>query len=358
MIFKNADLYTVLADVVAIVPLVVILILAYIHRRKHGRRQHSRLFLTLLWILIFMAIVDGIVNLFGFRFGSEARFIEYVTMAVSLSLSTAFCLVWVGFINYKLYGRRDYLTRKIWLYVSPLIILMLTTLVAALFMRFHYSIAAVVIAVVSALGQGVLMIIYLAVSVMRIGLYRKQNGTLRFFKISYFFIPLIIIGGFSVFSKHTLGALGYAVGISMLYFFSIAKEHKYKDQETNFFNERYIEFVKRLIKKVKYPLGGVMKFELEDPAMAKDFSHILIREMPRNCEPVRYTPHEIMVLTKVADRSSLHLVTEDVEIAVEEWNKDASHRPISVKTGYDIIKKNETHEQFLNRIFSISEDQA
>lgn len=355
----GGDLISFGIDIGAIVPVAIVLILILLHfnRVKSKENKINSLFVALLVTLIVMCVVDGVERLLNTDLSFENELFPYLLAVFSQIIQSAFCLLWLMFVSYRLYHSRDYITRRLFIYALPIIVLTLMSIGSYLFYRGDNSESVGIFAVIITLLLVLVRFTYIIISVIRLHQYKKQSGDMRFFRISYFLIPVIVVSILDMFSRHAFGVAGYAVGVSLLYI-SIALEGRYKDYTTGFYNEKYMRFISKLAQKGKYPIGGVMTFDIDDEKAIREFSWILRKQIPRSCEAIRYKPNEIVVFTRICDPSPLHMVTEDVLMAVDERNQKTDKTPFNVKTSYKVKKKKETVQEFVDRIIPGREKQA
>ena len=167
--------------------------------------------------------------------------------------------------------------------------------------------------------------------------YKKQNGYLRFFNPWVFFVP--VFAGWLSQDILYLGfaALGSTLGVMLLYS-SIVGVQRYMDPETGLYNMEFPVYLKELIRKKKYDPCSAMIFTLNSPGEMQEFSELLKKQLPKNCEPILHSDREIVVLTSVDERGPLAMVIEDVK-AVSE-----------VGTGCSLRKKTETAVEFMERV--------
>jgi hypothetical protein len=71
-----------------------------------------------------------------------------------------------------------------------------------------------------------------------------------------------------------------------------------------------------------------------------------------DCEPVRVGKGKIIVFSSVAERAPLHMVTEDVQMSLDQFNEANPSAQIGAKMTSKLRKKKETGEQFLYNMIS------
>ncbi len=275
---------------------------------------------------------------FGSLFEAENAFWLWTVVAagtIDIFLSTVFISMWITFLGWYLYEDKDFIRRKFWVGFTPLII-------SAAIAGF-----SVPMAVMSKLGYWffivalclffIIRIAYLFIALWLLREYKKQNGYLRFFNPWVFFIPVFAGWLLQDIFDWGFSALGSTVGLILLYI-SIVSEQRYMDPKTGFYNTDFVGYLKELIRKKEYDPCSAMNFTLNSSGAMKDFSEILKKQLPDNCEPILCNDSEVVVLTNVKERAPLTMVMEDVKALFE------------VKTGCTLKKKAETTEEFMERV--------
>ncbi len=254
---------------------------------------------------------------------------------IDIFLTTVFLYMWISFLSWSLFEDKDFIRRKFWLGFTPLIISAVVTGVAIPMavlseQGFVFYIVAVVVFFI-------IRILYFLFGLWLLREYKRQNGYLRFFNPWVFFIP--VFAGFILQDVFELGfsALGATLGIVLIYN-SIMAEQNYMDPRTDFYSMKFVGYLKKLIDKKRYDPCSAMIFTLNSPGEMQEFSELLKKQLPKNCEPILRGDREIVVLTSVDERGPLAMVIEDVK-AVSE-----------VGTGCSLRKKTETAVEFMERV--------
>ncbi len=254
---------------------------------------------------------------------------------IDIFLSTLFLYMWITFLCLYLFDDKDYLRRKFMAGFTPLIIATAVTAVCtplAVLSDAGFWIYVVAVCVFFAIR-----IYYFFIGFRLLREYKIQNGYLRFFNPWVFFIP--VFAGWILQDLFSLGfsALGCTLGLMLLYS-SITSELRYIDRSTGFYNMDFVVYLKGLIAKKQYAPSSVMTFTLDSPEKMKEFSEILKKQLPKDCEPIVHNDHEIVVLTNVKEKGALAMVIEDVKAVTE------------VKAACKLKKKAETETEFMERI--------
>ena len=254
---------------------------------------------------------------------------------LAILFSTVFICMWIHFLGWFLYQDKDFIRRSFWAGFTPLIVAAVVTAVCIpLAITSTYGYVVFIVAVVLFF---VIRVLYFLLSLKLLQDYKKQNGYLRFFNPWVFFVPVFAGWILSDVFDWGLSALGSTIGIMLLYQSIVAKE-RYMDESTGFYNTDFIAFLKDLVKKGKYDPCSVMTFKLNSPDEMADFSRLLKKQLPEDCEPILFSDSEIVVLTNVRKKEPLAMVIGDVTESFE------------VQAGCKLKKKNETTEEFMERV--------
>ncbi len=310
-------------------------------------RHHFRRFA---WVVLAMALLDMVyawadMHLDGMKVADFLKlpkaelegwiWTAMAVLIVDIFLTTFFFYMWLIFLSIRLFDDRDFIRNRFWAGYIPL---MLSAVVAA---------ASVPLAVMSEQGLWffviavvlffLIRVFYFFLALWLLREYKKQNGYLRFFNPWGFFVPVFAGWVIQDIFEISLSALGSTLGIMMLYQ-SIIIGLNYMDRETGFYTMDFVGYLKDLVSKKRYDPYSAMSFTLDSSKEMKDFSALLISQLPENCEPILRNDHEIVVLTSVRERGPLIMVMEDVKSLCE------------IKADCTLRKKTETPAVFMERV--------
>ncbi len=193
----SSVLSTLICDVVAFILAASLLTLNIRHGKKHD--SLNNIFSVILTITLILAVIDAVVIAFGFHVKYDTSLIELIFAIGNETLITVLCLVWMAYVNYRLYHNKAYIMRRFWVFTMPLIIILVATIIFSVVYYATGFISLVRADVVLYFSLVALRIIYFLVSVFRLNQYKKHSGTMRSFKISYLLIPVIVTGFLGLF---------------------------------------------------------------------------------------------------------------------------------------------------------------
>ena len=286
-------LITVICDVFAFIIAAWLLFL----NKKHGKKHDNldMIFSNMLIIIMVLAVLDAVVVGFDFHVGYDTSITEMLFATGNETMTTVLCLVWVVYVNYRLYHSRDYIMRRFWLLTMPLIIILVLTMLTSIIYHVTGIIEVARITAVFFFALVALRFIYFLVSVFRLNQYKKHSGTMRYFKISYLVIPVIVTGFLGLFVVGAFRVLGYAVGFGLLYL-SIYQEQILTDPVTGFYSEGYSKKLISKAEKNDVSVGSLMRFKFIDAAALEGFAPQLIKLISHRRRP--YHQRYLQILSK------------------------------------------------------------
>ncbi len=346
---------TVAGDIVAF-SLVTWLLL--FNKKNFGERDEMSLYFSkLLYIIMVLSVSEALIYIFDFRIDPNSHIIAMILPTLHEVLITIFTLVWLAFVNFRLYHNKAYIKRRFWINTAPLLII--TFVCAFLSVLFYFTVdinaineeskRAVLVVFISYALLLVLRFYYFISSIRRLVQYQRQSGAMTFFKVSYLFVPIIAGAVLTVFySRVSFRILGFAVGVALLYY-SMYAEKYYIDEATGFYNAKYIEYLIDFAKNGKREFGCRMHFKFKDSGSLEGFKGDFKKMIPEDCEIIRYSPDEIIVLALVSDRALSHMITEDIKEMAEESS-------IAIETKYEQKDEAAATVDFLGEL--VNEDNA
>lgn len=321
-----------------------------IHKLSGEKGSMKHYFRLFSWLVLIMAVLhllksysdlqSGVISLDDLGKLSEAEeeawyITQVVALIADIFLSTLFLYMWVTFLSWYLFEDRDFIKRRFWIGFVPLIVTGALSCVSApmaLMSELGY-----IFFIINAIAAFVVRVFYFLIALWLLREYKRQNGYLRFFNPYAFFLPVAASWLVQDILFIGVGTLGTTIGVIMLYS-SIVAEDQYKDPTTGLYNMDFVDYLKNLIDKKQYSTESAMLFTVKSSEETADFSEILKKQLPADCEPILRNDHEIVVFTSVNYRPPLDMVIEDVKAETE------------VKASCCLRKKNETAKDFMERV--------
>lgn len=305
-----------------------------VHSRRYFKRREMEgfLFSFFLAVIISMAGLDIVRELLarpdflimpGDIYTAAGADLAWIIAKVILNiavllLSSAFFFLWLCYVNYRMYHSRDFLKRKFWIVVTPLIISTAVTVIDEILVLFTEKAAWLLL--ISLILHLAIRLLYFIISLVRLYEYKKQNGALQFFQIKAFFIPVLAGIALDYLTQLPFRIPGAAVGVFLLYL-SMLKEWHYIDRETGLYSANYAEYIKDRVQKKRFEPNSAIIFSVGDKKLTEESAKTLKKLLSKGCEAIRMKEEvggrdQVLVLCPVKERGPLMMVTEDVETAL------------------------------------------
>ena len=264
----------------------------------------------------------------------------------------AFCLIWILYANYRMYHSLGYVERKSWLYLAPFVTIIILNIVNLFLPVFrYYGEDGLMHNTMLNILQDVVRYSYMTVSLVQLYRHNKEGKTDRFFSLLPFVAPGLVgavVHNVTPEYIQTTG-LAMAMGLTLLYA-EIANEQSFCDRETGLYNRSYVDYMAELIEEEVFHAESIMIFDIADAENIKDFAKIIRKQVPAECEIIRYKKNQVMMISSVTEKAPLFMVSEDVKLAVEEYNENHSENPMEVQIRYQLKKQKESCYDLFDRV--------
>ncbi len=340
------------ADAAAILFLAGIVVLSNTGIRK--KDLEDRLFNGMAWICIISSIIDVITYIF---YNFEMDKLMALGEILGEICVLFFIILWVYFVDYKLYHSRDHLRLAYRYAMIPGYVVAAVFFVNMIYFsfiveedrRFPYLEGPLYNLLY------VTCCIYMGYSFVLLYRYRKENGSLHYFHVWELVVPIAVGSVVNRLTIYSTRNLGFAVGLTLLYFY-ILNERCYKEGDTCVSNRAFLE---RLVQKEaqgEYSFESGMAFLLKDygEEKRKAFSEILERETPPDSEMLYLDNGIFVILTGAEEKSALSILSEDVAGEVENWNRKNTGRELKVEQSFRLKKEGEDLQGFLAGFKAVS----
>ena len=341
------QLINFLLDVLAVV--LMIRLFSVLRKQPVQEEIVNKTFIYLIRVVIAIGIIDVVWDFMiinGKRAEQGSSNIQLLTGignnllalmfgVAAVYLTTVFLAFWLYCLNWRLYHDMGYLKRRFWIDALPLTIAGIALIISCILLAvsdgagLYFTIAYLIFMAAR--------LYYFVLSFWHLYQFKKQNGYLRFFNVWAFFLPVFAGWLLQDLQIISLCALGSAAGVYFLYT-SIEAERRYQDKETGFYNLSFTDYLKDLISKDRYETYSAMVFDVGSDGKMEAFSGILKKSLPKDCEPIRRSDTEIVVLTGVKNRGPLQMVLDDVS-------------EFTASEGKIVLRKNdESASEFMERV--------
>ena len=327
------------ADATAILFLTGIVVLSNTGIRK--KDLEDRLFAGMALICIAASIIDVITYIF---YNFEMDKLMALGEILGEICVLFFIILWVYFVDYKLYHSRDHLRLAYRYAMIPGYVVAVVFFVNMIYFsfiveenrRFPYLEGPLYNLLY------VTCCIYMGYSFVLLYRYRKENGSLHYFHVWELVVPMAVGSVVNRLTVYSTRNLGFAVGLTLLYFY-ILNERCYREGDTCVSNKAYLERLQKKEAEGEYSFESGLIFSLEDygEEKRKVFSDILEKETPPDSEMLYLGNGTFVILSEATQSSALSLLSEDVEECVERWNQENAGRELMVTQSFRLKKKGE-----------------
>ncbi len=277
-------------------------------------------------------------------------FLSMLVMTVNEILNTVVVILWLCYVNYRIYRSRDFLFRTYIKRIIPLFVIAALT-VLNLFSGFLFRIDIHHIWHIS-WWQGLcetIRFFYLIACIIQVASYKAKHREFKFFTVAGFVLPVFAGTLYTALSPYSVVPLGFAIGLTNVYA-GIINETSFLDRETGYFNRFYLRYLEDDIRDHVIPVKSAMTYRLRSPEDMEEFSKNLDPLLPAKCVMVRYDPTTVIMLAGVSDRFALRMMKEDAENGLKKFQEGGAEENIAVSIETFIRKKAEPDLDFYHKV--------
>ncbi len=343
----NYDSYQISAffNIMAFVLLSGLLILS---KHLKANRPGERL-MRIMCIAIMVDSVGLTAGIFSHLLTDSA--VGVVKMLSFLIRETAvlcFVYAWLLFVDYMLYGSRDYLRRGFRIGVLPAVF------VAVMFAVFAYRSyrteeSGIDIHVPYWVNVVLWMteLLYLLLTLYTIQNFRKKTGRYTSFRISPV-ITAVFIGIILTFiTRYSVRTLGYAIALTNLYF-SMMDVWRFENTDIPGYNSHYLERVREYAKLKKKDYGGIMMISRQGAPVS--LTGIIWPAIPGKMETVTMDDGSCMLFMEGRNRQFAESLERLVRERLDEYADSHPDSDFKPDIRLELRKKNETPTEFIGRV--------
>lgn len=254
-------------------------------------------------------------------------------------LINLFAVHWLIYVDYRMYHSMGHLRRIIFKMVLPVgivVILNIINLFTGIF--FYFDDDMIYCETGLYIICDLIRVAYFIVSCIILAIHKKHDERMKFFNIMPFIVPAILYMSLYYISPFNTVTLGLTIGLALIYT-SMVNEQCYMDGVTGFYNRLYLDYLRGRMEKADYDLESAMVFRLPEDKM-ESAAKLITAQLPDDCDTLRYGKETVITLARVNERAPLHMLSEDVEMSLEEAG-------IPVDIEYELKKKKESCVDFL-----------
>ena len=298
--------------------LVMILLLLLSERIRKRKTDSLRIFYSLCLVVTFTCICCFTFNA---MYGQPAKWCHTVAL-ISRTLWDIFVLgticLWLAFVDRKLYGKQKTYIRVIRLVpVAVFLILLIVNPFTGIIYTIseHNSLQPKPLFYLMMTSS---FLLFLS-SALEVWYFDRKSEKIRFLNISPMIISVLVAILPQFFTLYNTGILGYAVGMTLLYF-SMIIELRYLDEESGLYNGGFLAHLSDLALVGKNSAHSALILEA-DGNLPGCFN-ILRNTLHMNNDVIRLKEKKFLMLSGTDSRSALQLLSTHVEEAVAKHNQE------------------------------------
>ena len=338
------------ADAAALLVMVLLLLLS---ERFHKRKSMSLQIFYLLSICLMATCVMSFVCHAMFK--QTAMWCHVLAIACRTLwelLAMVIILLWIAYVETKLYGEKKQLTPMQKLALVPFAVFAVL-LVVNLFTGIIFRYTADNQCETKWLYDVLLVteVIYFLAPLIRVNDFDRNVSKARFLRVLPMLLPVGLGVGVQFFLPYQTDVLGFAIGAALLYF-SMADELRYLDEESGLYNDSFLpySFDRAVAGKTNARSALVLEADGNLPACFE----ILHDTLHRDHDVVRLEEKKFVMFSETDSRSELQLLSTHVEEAVAKHNAECPAEQVRLTVRSRIRTGDEDTFAFLR---SVVEDQ-
>lgn len=298
--------------------IILIGLLCLLVKKFDMRGMRNRIFGSMLWIMLVEAAI-GLVNAFVEHHGGDSfGTASFILNTVSELLYNVELFIWLQYVLYTMFKSKDYIKRHFKIYSIPLDI-MLLAVVVNYFTKWlwYYDENTLYHETGFYTVYNVLRYSYLVVSVYFYVRFKKREKVNTFFNMWLYIIFLITGGLIENFTGFVVFPLAAALGFASIYI-NMLKEQRYTDNDSGFYNESYLSYLRERVEKKGYRLSSIISFEVKEEAQVEQFLDEIKVLVPDDGEAIRVGDNRVIMVSESADRGYVHMLIEDARMMAED----------------------------------------
>ena len=344
---STESIVTVYADTVAFVLVLGLLFMASTFIGKKDEKS-SGLFSLLSVLTMINSLSNGISYMLHHQNLGWPFAVRMIMPTIAEFSTLAVLFVWLVYIDYKLYGSWDRTKQVEKIFRVPVIIfLVLSVINIPTGIMFEVAEDFTFVAKPLFYVFSVVQYAYGILPIVSYVRYIKNHGYQHFFHIAPVVVPVFSAAIFTLLSSYSARSLGFAIGLVFLYF-SFINRWRFDDDETGYYNRKYLNHIKVLCREKMADYHSAMIFEVS--YMADELKNIFKAEVPSDGEIIRIGERKLLLLSESANSSMISALSDMIMDDTDEFDEAHPEAPIDLSAFYVIRRKNESAEDFISRI--------
>ena len=330
----------------SILVMVVLLIHSDILRQR--KTDSLRIFFLFCCTVTVTCVCNYVYNL---MYGQTAPWTHSVAL-ISRTLQMFFFLtnviLWIVYVDYKLFGGyKDWTLRRI-LRIAPLIIILVLLLINLFtpimfeinnMNRNEYKPLAIIFTLI--------IIIYFFSSYVSAIRFDRKSQKIRFVRITPMMLSITLGNLPMLFFPYDTNTLGFSIGVTLVYF-SMITELRYVDDESGLYNRSYLGYLFDMAVIGKTETHSALILEVD--GSLSDCVEILREVLHRDGDVIRVEERKFLMFSNIDSRSTLEYLSSLVDEAVTRHNTEHAEEKVQISTRCRMRMPNEDPLTFLRSV--------
>ena len=298
--------------------MMMILLLTLSERMRKSGNALVRIFYTLMFCVMINCIFPFIYNAMYMQTAPWCHTAAVIAKTLRESLNVVIVMLWLFYVDQKLYGIGNPHLRQYWFLTLPfagLLILLIQNLFTGNVFTFSQSNTLQPKPLLYVIfGAEFVAFLFSAVIVR---LYDRRSTKNCFLRVSPMLLSIVFATGITVMTHYDVGILGYVIGIILLCF-SLITQYRFEDRESGLYNRSYLAYLFNMALAGKSEFRSALMMELGGNIQAG--WQILRDTLHREYDIIRAEEKKCVMFSGIESRSALQLLSTQVEEAVAKYN--------------------------------------
>ena len=334
--------------------LLTILLLLYLSARLRRRKtKEMRIFRLLGWIVAANCIACFVFNAMYRQTAPWSGTVALLSRALWEYLVLAELFLWLIYVDNKLYGEVRKKSTLQLLRFGPLIVFFVLNTVN-LFTGIVFTIAEdnrVEPTVIYYLMIATNLILFVSAA-LSVWLFDRKTMKTRFLHVSPMLVAVILTTATQFFTPYNIGVLGFAIGMTLLYF-SIINEERFMDEDSGLYNKGYLSYLTELAMSGKSNMRSALILETDGDL--RNATGILRDTLRQDGDVIRLEEKKFVMLSRIDSRSTMGYLSSLVDEAVERHNTAHPDSKVQITARCRMRTAKEDSLEFLRSVTSDKE---
>lgn len=317
----NTQIVNVIINSISLILMSCLLVMTQAKRQKE-KNTAAKLYRWQV-VMVFTLSLSGLLLEFleGHLFFGAFTLAMFLETVLELSIDLSL-VIWFLYTFVIIFNSRDYFKRKVIIFIAPLFIdLVLDAVNLFTGILWYFDDELVYHEVALYTVRDIIRYVYLFLSVYHFVKYNRENRRKQFFSVWIYIIPLLAGSVIEWTTKYTAFTLGAAIGTLLLYLM-FREEKNYKDGESGFYNNEYLNRLYERTKEGKTDPHTVMRYRIPKGCDPKAFCSELEKCLPDGCDTIRTDERAFLTVFYGNTGGLADIISEDIQLIGEELKTD------------------------------------